>query len=277
MAKTRGSSPRKTAARLFPALLKHWRSRRGWSQLDLSLAAEISSRHVSFLETGRAQPSREMVLRLGSTLDLSLRDQNALLHAAGFPEEFDEPGMDAELPGAVGQAIDRMLAQHEPYPMIVMDRLYNVLRTNDGATRLLGKMVADPSAMSARLNVFHALFDSRLARPFVVEWERIAHALVARLHRESLANPDDPELMALVRSLFEYPDVPESWRQPDFTVPNGATLSIRLKRDALDLEFLTTVTAFNAPQNVTLEELRIESYFPLNDATAKACQTLADG
>jgi len=276
MAKTRGTSTRKSTARLFPALLKHWRGRRGWSQLDLSLSAEISSRHVSFLETGRAQPSREMVLRLGSTLDVSLRDQNAMLQAAGFPEEFDEPGLEAELPDAIGQAIDRMLAKHEPYPMVVMDRLYNVLRTNAGAERLLSQMIADPAAMVAPLNVFRALFDPRLIRPFVMEWERTAHALVARLHRESLANPDDPELMALVRSLFEYPDVPEAWRQPDFTVPNGATLSIRLRRGAVELEFLTTITAFNAPQNVTLEELRIESYFPLNDATAEACERLTE-
>src|SRR5499427_6067429 len=108
--------------RLFPALLRDWRTRRGLSQLDLALAADVSARHVSFLETGRAQPSREMVLRLGATLNVPLRDQNDMLRAAGFAEEFAEPSLDGGLPEGVGRAIDRMLAQHEPYPMTVLDR-----------------------------------------------------------------------------------------------------------------------------------------------------------
>jgi transcriptional regulator with XRE-family HTH domain len=261
--------------RLFPALLRHWRTRRGASQLDLAVAADVSSRHVSFLETGRAQPSREMILRLGAALDVPMRDQNDMLRAAGFPEAFAEPSLDDGMPGAVTGAIDRMMAQHEPFPMTVLDRTYNVLRTNAGATRLLARFVADPSAIPVPLNVFALLFDRRLARPFVVDWERVAHGLVARLHRETLARPDDAALAALLRSLFEYPGVPESWRQPDFGAPNDATLTIRLKRDALELAFLTTITVFNAPQNVTLEEIRIESYFALDDATASACERIA--
>src|SRR5215831_16996649 len=102
--------------RLFPALLRHWRTRRGLSQLDLALAADVSARHVSFLETGRAQPSREMVLRLSATLSVPLREQNALLRASGFPEEFPEPGAADGLPVSIAQAIERMLAQHEPFP-----------------------------------------------------------------------------------------------------------------------------------------------------------------
>jgi hypothetical protein len=124
-------------------------------------------------------------------------------------------------------------------------------------------------------NIFHLLFDPRAIRPFVVDWERVAHALVARLHREALARPSEKELAALVRSLFEYPDVPEAWRQPDFSVASEPVLGFRLRRDSLELGFLTTVTAFNAPQNVTLEEVRIESYFPADDATVSSCERLA--
>ncbi len=258
--------------RLFPALLRHWRTRRGSSQLDLSLAAEVSTRHLSFLETGRAAPSRDMVLRLGATLNVPLRDQNELLRAAGFPPEFAEPSIDGGLPPSVAGAIERMLAQHEPFPLTVLNRHYDVLRTNQAATRVLGRFVADPSALPARFNVFALLFDPRFARPFLVDWERVAHGLVARLHRDTLMRPNDRALVALMRSLFEYPDVPESWRQPDFSKASDPVLTFRLKRDDLELAFLTTLTVFNAPHDVTLEELSIESYFPLDEATARACE-----
>src|SRR5688572_8657494 len=131
---------------LFPALLKYWRHRRGLSQLDLALAAEVSARHVSFLETGRAQPSREMVLRLSTTLRISLREQNAMLHAAGFGPAFAEPEPQLELESPVRHAIERMLSQHEPYPMIVMNRRYDVLQANGAANRLFTRLVADPAA-----------------------------------------------------------------------------------------------------------------------------------
>ncbi len=260
--------------RLFPALLRHWRSRRGLSQLDLALAADVSSRHVSFLETARAQPSREMVLRLGATLNVPLRDQNAMLQAAGFAPEFPEPGLD-ELSGPVGLAIERMLAQHEPYPLTVLSRGYDVLRSNAGADRVFSRFVADPSALSPPLNVFALVFDPRLARPFVQGWERVAHTMVTRLYREVLARPEDPELASLLASLFRYEGVPEGWRQPDFSIPSEATLEVRLRNADLDLGFLTALTQFNAPQNVTLDEIRIESYFPVDDATARACERLA--
>jgi transcriptional regulator with XRE-family HTH domain len=264
----------RSETRLFPALLRHWRISRGQSQLDLAVTADVSARHLSFLETGRAQPSREMVLRLASTLRVPLRDQNAMLRAAGFQEKFPEPSIEGGLPPGVTQAIERMLAQHEPFPMMVVDRRYDVLRTNHGTVRLLKRFVQEPSALTVPLNVFALLFDPRLTRPYIVDWEHIAHDMVARLYRETLAQPGAEDLAGLLGSLFEYPDVPDSWRQPDLSVSSDATLTLRLRRDDLDLSFLTTVTMFNAPQNVTLEELKMESYFPLDDATARACERL---
>jgi len=269
VAKTKRNKPG-----LFPALLKYWRGASGISQLDLALSADVSARHVSFMETGRAQPSREMVLRLGAALCVPLRDQNAMLHAAGFEDAFSEPRLDGELTGPVAQAVERMLAQQEPFPMVVMDRHYNVLRTNAAATALLGHFVLEPAALGESINAFRMLFDPRLARPFVVDWERCARGLLANLHREALQHPGDRGLSELVAALLEYPEVPEAWRQPDFSQPNAATFTVRFKRDALDMAFLTTVTTFNAPRNVTLEELRIESYFPLDEATERACREL---
>jgi transcriptional regulator with XRE-family HTH domain len=245
------------------------------SQLDLAVAADVSSRHVSFLETGRAQPSREMVLRIAATLSVPLRDQNAMLRAAGFDDEFPESSFEGGMPPGVARAIESMLAKHEPFPMTVLDRRYEVLRSNRAAVSLLTRFVADPAALPARPNAFAALFDPRLGRPFVVDWERVAHAFVARLHRQTLARPDDAELGALLRSLFEYPGVPEAWRQPDFSVPSEPVLTLRLRRDDLEVAFLTTLTVFHAPQNVTLEEIAIDSYFPLDEETDRICRRLA--
>ncbi len=262
----------KEELRLFPAVLKHWRQRRGLSQLDLSLAADVSAKHVSFLETGRAAPSREMVLRLGATLDVPLRDQNQMLLAAGFDPEFAEPGFGSGLPPPIEMALGRMLAQHEPYPMLIMNHRYDVLRTNKGAEHLLLRVVADPSAISPPINAFQLLFDPRLARGSVVEWERTSRALLGRLHRESLARAGDTDLASLVQKLVSFPNVPDDFRQPDFSLPSDPTLVLRLRVAEQTLAFLVTVTVFSAPQNVTLDELRIESYFPLDDVTSKVCQ-----
>jgi transcriptional regulator with XRE-family HTH domain len=266
---------RKDETRLFSALLRHWRTRRGMSQLDLAVAADVSSRHISFLETARAQPSREMVLVLAAALDVPLRDQNVLLDSAGFTSAFAEPPLEGGMPPPIAQAIDRMLAQHEPFPMLVLTRTYDVLRINEGARRLLSRMILDPAALPDPPNLLRALMDPRLGRPFVVDWERVARVLLARIHRESLQRPSDGPIVALLEDLMGYPDVPASLRQPDFSLPSDATFTLRLRRDDLDLAFLTTLTVFSAPQNVTLDELRLESYFPLDEATARACQRLA--
>jgi transcriptional regulator with XRE-family HTH domain len=255
--------------------LRDWRNRRGLSQLDLAVAADVSARHVSFLETGRAQPSREMVLRLAATLNIPLREQNALLRAAGLADEFPEPSAVDGLPASILHAIELMLTQHEPFPMTMLDSRYDVLRMNQGAARLLPNFIAEPAALPERLNAMVALFDPRLMRPYIVDWERIAHGLIARLHREALTRGDDGETANLLRSLLEYPGVPAAWRQPDFSSPNDPVLIIHLRRGELALGFLSTITVFNAPQNVTLEELRVESLFPLDEATAQACKRIA--
>jgi transcriptional regulator with XRE-family HTH domain len=253
---------------LFCALLKYWRGRRGMSQLELALASDVSNRHLSFLETGRARPSRDMVLRLGAVLDLPLRDQNALLDAAGFTPAFPEPSFLEGLSDAVALTLRRMQEQHDPYPLVVVNRCYDVLAANRGATMLLGV------AAEAKLNLYRLLFDPQLGRPFVVDWERVARSLLSRLHRESLARPGDEKLAALVRELFEYPGVPRGWRQPEFADLAEPVVPLQIMRDGMTLSFLTAITAFAAPQNVTLDEIRIESYFPLDERTSVACARL---
>lgn len=263
------------AAGLFPALLKHWRKQRGLSQLDLSLNADVSARHISFLETGKAKPSRGMVLRLGAALDVPMRDQNALLRAAGLEEAYAEPSVQALLDSPLGAAVDRMLEHHEPYPMVVLDRGYDVLRANRGAVWMLQRFALDPTALAGPLNAFHLLFDPRLLRPFVKGWPNLARDMLTRLQREALHNPGDEVLARLADGLRAHPDVPEDLMALDLSRPSEPTFSVRLERDDLQVSFFGTVTVFSAPQNITAEELRIESYFPLDDRTRAAFEATA--
>lgn len=257
---------------LFPALLKYWRGNRGLSQLDLSLTADVSARHVSFMETGRSAPSPEMVLRLGAALKLPLRAQNEMLVAAGHEPRFDEPDVGGGLPTAIDQALEQMMAQHEPFPLVVMNKRYDVLRTNHGAKRLLGRVLADPTAIKPPMNACKLLFDPMGIRPFVEDWETVAKHLLARMVREALDDPQDEAMTSLIDELTQFPDVPEDWRRPDFSVSTDPVFSVRMVRGDLRLAFLTTLTVFSAPQNVTLEELRIESYFPLDETTERSCR-----
>jgi transcriptional regulator with XRE-family HTH domain len=267
-------SARMADNKLFSALLKYWRGQRGMSQLDLALAADVSARHISFLESGRASPSEDMVLRLMSTLAVPLRDQNAVLRSASFAARFLEPLPDA-LPPSIALALTRMLHQQEPFPMVVMNLAYDVLRTNDAAHTVFSHFVSDPAHLPTPLNLYALVFDPRLARPFIQNWPQVGQHMVARLHREALGRPNDGRLWALLERVLAFPDVPQAWRQPDFSHTAEPTFSLVLQRGPLVLRFFMVVTAFSAPQQITLEELRIESYFPGDEQTQQACEGLA--
>lgn len=258
-------------APMFRILLKHWRSSRGMSQLDLAGAAGVSSRHLSFMETGRAQPSQEMALKLAAALGLDLRDQNELLVAAGFEPIYPASGGDKGFDAAIESALKRMMQQQEPYPLVVMNRRYDVLRTNVAAAKLLSRFVATADALKPPLNLIQGIFDPAKLRPYIQDWENLARHILTRAQREALGRPDDDELRALLHTVSRFPDVPADWHVPDLSLPMIPVLPVTLRRDGLQLSFLTTLTVFNAPQDVGLEELRIESYFPLDEATEAHC------
>lgn len=262
------------ADRLFPALLRYWRAQHGHSQLDLALLAEVSARHVSCLESGRARPSEEMVLRLMGAMGVSLRDQNEALRAAGFAPRFPEPALDGISP-AVDWAIARMLQQQEPYPLTLLAADYQIVRSNRAAQRVFTQFVAEPSRLAQPLDMFSLLFDPALARLFVVDWPSLASRMLARLHREALHSQGDARLHARLEQALQFPGVKAEWRQPNFALPMSSTLEVWLRRGDLDIGFMTTLTAFSAPGVVTLEELRIESYFPLDATTRQACERWA--
>ena len=265
----------KRESSLFQALLRHQRGRHGMSQLDLSVAAEVSCRHISFLETGRAHPSREMVLRLAAALGLGLRDANQLLQAAGLPRAFPESRSGEAWPPTIERVITRMLAQQEPYPMAVLNARYDLLRANQSASDLLMRFVHDPAALSEPINALHMVFHPQLMRPYVEDWPEVARNVLTRLQRDALSRPSDDAILELVHELCAYPGVPEDWRQPALDLPLTPALEVGMKRDGLRVRFLTTLTVFNAPLDVGLEDLRLESYFPADDATEAVCRQLA--
>jgi transcriptional regulator with XRE-family HTH domain len=270
-------------AGLFPALLKHWRRQRGLSQLDLALTADVSARHVSFLETGRSTPSAEMVLRLATALGVPLRQVNALLRAAGHEAVYDES--DGTLAAPVLAALTLLKTHHEPFPLVVVDRSYRVRDLNRGAVALLGTVLggaapAGPvdAAMVAALglNLARLTFDPAGAQPYLVNFADVGRELLWRIQREALAEPDG-EMQDLLDDLLTMPTVDPEWRRVDLSVPSDPALVLHLRRDdvGLDLRFLTMITAFQAPQNVAAEHLRIETWFPYDEATSAACHRLA--
>lgn len=259
---------------LFPALLRYWRGRRGLSQLDLALEAQVSARHVSFLESGRARPSADMALRLLSVLHVPLRAQNEALRAAGLPAHFPEPGLDA-LDPQIQRALLQMMAQQEPFPLVVLGGDFGILSSNRGAEALFAAFIAEPAHQAQSVDLFTLLFDPRMLRPFVEQWEPFARSLLDRLQRELLQRGGDDTLQALLERVLAFPGVPASWRPPDFSREPPAVQSLRLTRGALRVGFLVTVTKFSAPQQVILDELSVESCFPLDDATRATCERLA--
>ena len=254
----------------FGAILRHWREARRFSQLDLALQADVSSKHVSFLETGRNRPSREMILRLANAMEVPLRDRNLMLSAAGFASAYAESSLEAPEFHQVEEALQRIMDKHEPYPAIVTDGDWNIVRQNHGAAALTELFIVDASALSS--NAFELLFSPNGLQPFVEGWEELSSTLLMRLFRESVATPDNEEKRALFRRIEAMPTTPPNWRDLAHRLPAGPTIDLVLAKQDLTCRFFTTVTSFGTPQDITLQELRIESYFPADEVTRRLCE-----
>jgi len=254
----------------FGPLLRRWRSDRRFTQERLALEAEVSTRHLSCLESGKASPSREMVLALASTLDLPLRDRNVLLGAAGFQSQFGGAPLDSAEMAAIRRALDLILAKQEPYGAVVFDRLGNVQQMNDGARRLLGYFLdlstADPRVLA---NVHHAVFSPRGLRPVIVNWEEVAGLLVERLHREIALHPTDEARREMRDALLAYPGLPLRFLGSSSAQAAVPVVPVHLRKNGRDVRLFTTLTALGTPLDVTAQEATIETYFPM-DAEAEA-------
>ena len=277
-ARPAGRKAQDGAESAFGPLLRQWRARRRMSQLDLAAEAEISSRHLSFIETGRAGPSREMVGLLAQVLDVPLRDRNALLTAAGYAPIYRETRLEAPAMAQARRALDFILRQQEPYPALVLDRHWNVLDVNEGSARVQQAFL--DSAAVAELgppNAMRLMFHPRAFRPYIVNWEATAASLIQWLHRDALSGFADTETRALLQELLSYPDVPRHWRTLDVEASTAPFLPIEFSKDELSLRYFTTLTSLGTPHDITLQELRIECFFPADEATEAASRRLADG
>jgi transcriptional regulator with XRE-family HTH domain len=251
------------------ALLREWRRRRRLSQLDLALEADVSARHLSFLETGRAKPSREMVLRLADRLELPLREQNRMLLAAGFAPAWEERTIDAPEMAPAREALARLLAAHEPYPAVVVDRGWNVVAAN-GSLSLFTGLVA-PELLQAPVNVLRVTLHPDGMAPRLADYGEIREHLLNRLRRH-VEVTGDPELAALYEELSAYPP-PLGTAADTPAVHHGLAgeiaLPLRLRHpDAGELAFISTVATFGTAIDVTLAELSIEAFFPADAETA---------
>jgi transcriptional regulator with XRE-family HTH domain len=249
------------------ALLRHWRGVRNLSQQALAGEVASTQRHVSFIESGRSQPSRAMVLRLARVLDVPIRERNQLLLAAGYAPLYREAGLDDEAATLVRAAVERMLDAHEPYPAVVMDRHWNVAATNSAADAFFAWLLGSGEAHEAP-NVIRLMFDPHGLRPFVRNWEDVAEVLVQRVHRESVGGFPDAQTVALLEQALGYPGVPDEWGVPDFRNPPLPVVPVEWEKDGLALSYFSTVTTLGTPQDAMLQEIRIESFFPADEGTA---------
>ncbi|MDW6021150.1 helix-turn-helix transcriptional regulator [Mesorhizobium sp. BAC0120] len=255
-------------------LIREWRTRRRMSQLDLASEAEVSQRHLSFIESGRAQPSRDMVLKLSERLDIPLRQRNRLLVAAGFAPNFGERPLDHPSLAPALAAVESVLRGHEPNPALAVDRHWNMVAGNGMVAPLL-EGIAEASLLAPPVNVMRLSLHPKGLAPRIVnlpEWR--AH-LLARLRR-LIETTGDPALEELEAEMLTYPSGVTRLR----TIHDEGTAIVhplRIKAKDLVLSFISTISVFGTPLDVTLSELAIESFFPADEQTRFALQKMAAG
>ena len=260
----------------FGRLLKDWRSRRGFSQLALAVAARTTQRHLSFIESGRATPSREMILRLAATIGLSLRQQNALMLAAGYAAMWREQDLSAPDLAVVNSALDYMLGQHEPYPAFVIDRCWNLLRANRGALSLTEFLTrrAPVAVPSEPVNLAVALLAPEGLRPFIVNWQEVARHFIGEVQADASAN-GIAETADLLNRLMALPDVLAVSELTTPAEPQAPVLPIHFQRDDTSLRLFTTIAILGMPRDVTLDEIRVEFFFPMDEPSAQTFRSWA--
>jgi transcriptional regulator with XRE-family HTH domain len=253
------------------SLLRDWRQRRRRSQLDLANEAAVSARHLSFVETGRSKPSPELVMHLAEHLDVPLRERNSLLLAAGYAPRFAQTPLDASEMAPVRDALDVILAGHQPFPAMVVDRHWNFVTGNATAVRLLSEGLA-PELLEPPVNIMRASLHPDGMAPRIVNFGPWATHLVDRVRREAEAT-GDTVLRDLHAELCSYPGVAGSETEPDTVSRLFVPLVLRMP-DGSELTFFSTVATFGTARDVTVEELSIESFFPADEATAAALRAL---
>lgn len=245
-------------------LLSEYRKRSRLSQLELSLLADVSSRHISFIETGRSRPSRAMLLRLAEVLDLPHKDSNLLLNSGGYAPAYTELDLNSEAMAPVRQALSLILENHNPFPALVMDGNYNLIMANQAQQALMAQ-VFDNSDSPATVNVLEAVFRQDAFRPLIGNWEEVASHLLRRLRRQLLAygKPEHQRLYEHILILGP----PADWETPHETADDGPMLTVDFKLGELTLSMFSTLSQFGSALDIGMEEILIESYFPADGAS----------
>ncbi|MBY4947590.1 helix-turn-helix transcriptional regulator [Cupriavidus respiraculi] len=274
----------------FPGLLRYWRGKRGYSQLALSLAAGVSQRHISFLESGRARPSREMILALADRLGVPLRQRNRLLLAAGFAPAYSEHGLGEPPLEMVRHAISLILAKQEPYPAVVLDRFWNMIEGNDAYRRMLDVLLdGHPPAMlhmpgaGERINLMLSVFDPEGLWSRIVNARQVGRYLLRRVWQELQAQAHDQTARQIFARIAQWhPDMlgPAGTPRMDDEAAEGPlppVLPVALDAPGFRASLFSTLTTLGNAHDVTLQELRIECFFPADDASREAMEALAGG
>ena len=261
----------------FGSALRYWRTRRGYSQLRLAVDSSVSQRHLSFLESGRSQPSRDLVLKLGIVLDVPLRQRNAMLLAAGFAPAYQERNLsDPEL-SSVMQALDFMLRQQAPFPALVVDRLWNLVMFNEPAAGfmkwLLGLPLDATIPRDGSINVLRLMLDPNGLRPRLVNWQAVCADSLLWIQREAMADGPGSEATALLAELSALPGIAGLGQAAEGHLPNLDRralpfLPLTIAHEGAVLNLFTTITTLGTPHDVTVHELRLEAFFPADAATA---------
>jgi transcriptional regulator with XRE-family HTH domain len=253
-------------------LVRSWREQRHLSQLDLATEAEISQKHLSFIESGRSAPSRDMVLRLAEHLDVPLRERNALLMAAGFAPIYRDRPLDDPALVRARATIDRILEAHAPYPALTVNRHWTMIAANAAVAPLLAGV--DPDLLKPPINVLRVSLHPRGLAPLIVNLAEWREHLLGRLRRQ-LQLTRDPVIAALLKELSAYRLAPfRQVERPPKSLDDEIAVPLRLRTHGGVLSFLSTVTVFGTPTEITLSELSLEAFYPADAETAAAMQTM---
>jgi transcriptional regulator with XRE-family HTH domain len=260
---------------LVGSLLREWRAARRMSQLDLAMTAEISPRHLSFVETGRAVPSREMVLTLARALEVPFRDRNAMLTAAGYAPVYRETSLDDPNMAEMRHALELLLRQHEPFIAVALDRRWDIVMCNAAYARflrLLGAAGLEPYCVlgAPRLNLLKLLFGP--FKPIVANWEEAARAVIERAQREAASDRDSSRRQILEECMRM---APPGWRAPRTDAPPRLVVTVDLRLGDLRARLFSTITTLGTAQDITLQELHIESFHPADAESEQLARSLA--
>lgn len=262
----------------FGARLSEWRAERRESQLTLALSANVSQRHLSFVKSGRARPSRDMVIRLCDALDIPLRERNELLNCAGYAALYPERSLEGSEMGSVREALRRIIDHHEPYPAFVIDRNWRIVMNNEGASRIVAACLDEETTRALSndgyLNFMRMMFEPTRMRPRILNWTFVAPRLLARLNREAAGDGLSPS-SALLRELAPTANCRQAPLEDLEAL--APTVPLEIFVDGSTLTLFNTITTFGTPQDVALQELRIEMVFPANPETDLSLRALRAG